>query len=92
MFKVNNKDVVLVFLLLTCTYFTPFSSVSIVNFEDVIASWAIIFKSLTSSNSNLFKDTDSIFHFLVLSSSFLFLFRVGTLKILKVLRLMFWLC
>ena len=41
MFKGNNKtpDVVLVFLLLTLTYFTPFSSVSIVDFEQVNFSW-----------------------------------------------------
>ena len=31
MFKVNNKD--------TTTYFTPCSSVSIVNFEHVIFGW-----------------------------------------------------
>ena len=34
MFNVNNKD--------TRTYFTPCSSVSIVNFEHVIAGWDII--------------------------------------------------
>ena len=34
MFKVNNKD--------TRTYFTPCSSVSVVNFEHVIADWASI--------------------------------------------------
>ena len=49
MFKVNNKDtrttsndvsdVVLVSLLLTWTYFTRFSSVSIVNFERVNVCW-----------------------------------------------------
>ena len=50
MFKVNNKDirmtdtrttpgVVLVPLLFTLTYFKSCSSVSIVNFEHVIAGW-----------------------------------------------------
>ena len=45
MFKVNNRhqndanDVVLVSLLLTLTYFTPCSSVSIVNFDHVIDGW-----------------------------------------------------
>ena len=49
MFKVNNKDnrttpgVVLVSLLLTSTYFTPCSSVSIVNFELVNVGWAFPF-------------------------------------------------
>ena len=36
--KVNNKDTRMS-LLLTLTYFTPCSSVSIVNFEQVNASW-----------------------------------------------------
>ena len=40
----------------------------------------IIFKSLTSFISNLFKDTENPFHILVLSFSFLYLFNVGTLK------------
>ena len=35
-------DVVLVFLLLTLSYFTPFSSVSIVEFEQVNLSWLLI--------------------------------------------------
>ena len=47
MFKVNNKntkhqniiDVVLVFLLLTLTYFTPFYSVSTVGFVQVNVRW-----------------------------------------------------
>ena len=40
MFKVNKANgFVLVSLLLTSTYFTP-CSVSVVNFEHVIASWA----------------------------------------------------
>ena len=45
MFKVNNKisyDVVLVFLLLTLTYVTPFSSVSVVDFEQVNVSWVFL--------------------------------------------------
>ena len=51
MFKVNNKDilvsllltlgVVLVSLLLTLEYFTPYSSVSIVNFEQINAGWEV---------------------------------------------------
>ena len=56
MLKVNNKDtrmtprmtpgVVLVSLLLTLNIFPPCSSVSIVNFEHVIAGWDInIWKS-----------------------------------------------
>ena len=42
MFKFNSKDirdVVLVFKLLTGTYFTYVSSVSIVDFEQVNVSW-----------------------------------------------------
>ena len=45
MFKVNNKStrttpgIVLVSLLLTLKYFTPCSSGSIVNFEQVNAGW-----------------------------------------------------
>ena len=47
--RVNNKDtrktpvVVLMSLLLTLKYFTPCSSVSIVNFEHLCAGWAFIF-------------------------------------------------
>ena len=52
---------------------------------------SIILKLLTSYNWNRFKDTENLFHFLVLSSSFLFFLRVGTWNILKVLQLMFWL-
>ena len=33
-------DVALVFLLLTLTHFTPFSIVSVVDFEEVNISWA----------------------------------------------------
>ena len=44
MFKVNNKDfingVIPVSILLTRKYFTPFSSVSIVDFEHVGYYWA----------------------------------------------------
>ena len=47
MFKVNNKntrttsnDVVLMFLLLTFNIFHTFSSVSIVDFEQVNVTWA----------------------------------------------------
>ena len=41
--KVNNgaNDVVLVSLLLTLTYFTPCSCVSIVNFEQVNDDWKL---------------------------------------------------
>ena len=45
MIKVNNKishDVVLVFLLLTLTYVTPFSSVFVVDFEQVNVSWVFL--------------------------------------------------
>ena len=48
MFKVDN-GVALVFLLLTLTYFTPCSSVSILNFEHEIAGWA----STTPNYTNL---------------------------------------
>ena len=42
MFRVNNKDtVVLVSLILTLNNFKPCSSVSVVNFEHVIAGWVI---------------------------------------------------
>ena len=37
MFKVNNKDTRTTYTRMT--YFTPCSSVSIVNFEHVIAGW-----------------------------------------------------
>ena len=37
MFKVNNKDTIFK------TYFTPCSSVSIVDFEHVLAGWVISF-------------------------------------------------
>ena len=36
------NDVVLVSLLLTWTYFTPCSSVSVVNFEHVITAWVAV--------------------------------------------------
>ena len=52
MFKVNNKDtnsVVLVSLLLTLMIFTPGSSVSVVNFEHVIATWFITWGTLLVS-------------------------------------------
>ena len=38
MFKVNNKDT----RTTPVAYFTPRSSVSIVNFEHVIAGWALV--------------------------------------------------
>ena len=43
MFKVNNKDtVVLVSSLLTMNIFTPCSGLSIVNFEQASAGWVAI--------------------------------------------------
>ena len=47
MFKVNNKDTILVSLLLF-TYFAPCSTVSFVNFEQVNASWELIHSNLLS--------------------------------------------
>ena len=50
MFKINNRatGVVLVSSLLTLKYFTPFSSISIVNSEQINAGWEInIFFSST---------------------------------------------
>ena len=44
LFKVNNKnasDVILVFLLLTMNNFTPFSSVSIIDFKQINVSWIL---------------------------------------------------
>ena len=41
MFIVNAVSVVLVSLLITLTYFTPCSSVSIVNFEQINADWTV---------------------------------------------------
>ena len=54
MFKVNNKDtVVLVSLLLTLNTFQPRSSVSIVNSKHLIPRWVV---SLLNCQSN-FKET-----------------------------------
>ena len=48
MFKLNNKndvfDVVLMFLLLTLTYFTSSFSISSVDFEQVNVSWDSFFQ------------------------------------------------
>ena len=44
---------------------------------EIYSDWLIL------SNSNLFKDTENPFHFLVLSFSFIFLFNVGRLNILR---------
>ena len=62
MFKVDNNkkqkdvsDVLLVFLLLNSTYFTPFSSVSIVEFKQVNVTWIqpmLHFLNLTKSTAN----------------------------------------
>ena len=44
LFKVNNKnasDVILVFLLLSMNNFTPFSSVSIIDFKQINVSWIL---------------------------------------------------
>ena len=51
MFKVDNKDTrTTLFIVLLITYFTPCSSVSIVNFEHVIASQKTVLSgSLTYS-------------------------------------------
>ena len=56
MFKVNNKDtgVVLVSLLLTWTYFTPCSSVSIVNLEQLNADWEMLIHRNDQSSFTLF--------------------------------------
>ena len=53
--------VVLVSLLLTLTYFTPCSTVSIVNFEHVIAGWVIgnWLKLSDDNKSNLLLQTYS---------------------------------
>ena len=45
MFKVNNKD--------TRTYFTPCSSVSIVNFEQVNAGWEWLVKKWCLSDEKI---------------------------------------
>ena len=51
MFKVNN-GMILVFLLSTyLTYFTLYSGASIVDFEHVIANWAVIGQPLHRNNS-----------------------------------------
>ena len=49
MFKVNNKETG------TPTYFTPCSSVFIVNSEHVIAVWAINFDSSNPTNAAVVK-------------------------------------
>ena len=67
---------------------TPYFCGTLRDIKNFKTKLPIIFRSLTSSISNLFKDTKNPFHFLVLSFSFLYLFNVGTLNILKVLRLM----
>ena len=60
MLKVNNKDtrttlgVVLVSLLLTLNNFTPCSSVSIVNFEHVIAGWAETYSQSCQKSNTIF--------------------------------------
>ena len=50
MFKINNKDN------RTRPYFTPCSSVSIVNFEHVNADWVITVKRLRGQVEFLFAD------------------------------------
>ena len=77
-------------LILSCN--TPYFCDTLRDIKSFKTNLPVIFKSLISSNSNLFKDTENPFHFLMLSSSFSSSFNVGTLKILKVLRLMLWLC
>ena len=39
MFKANNKNIYCIFIINFATYFTPFSSVSITDFEQVNVSW-----------------------------------------------------
>ena len=52
MFKVNNKDTRTT-PLLTLNIFTPCSSVSIVNFEQVNTAWVVAAKAFTvTKNSN----------------------------------------
>ena len=67
---------------------TPYFCDTLRDIRSFKTNLLIIFKSLTSSISNLFKDTENPFHFLVLSFTFLYLLNVRTLNILKVLRLM----
>ena len=56
MFKVQDAtDVVLVSLLLTWTYFTPCSSVSIVNFEQVNTNWTAIMSTFSYLKQQLWK-------------------------------------
>ena len=62
MFKVSNKDVngvVLVSLSLTLNIFTPSSSVSIVNFEHVIAGWDTMFAQCPVEQSELYEQNRS---------------------------------
>ena len=62
MFKVSNKDVngvVLVSLSLTLNIFTPSSSVSIVNFEHVIAGWDTMFTQCPVEQSELYEQNRS---------------------------------
>ena len=57
---------------------TPYSSDTLRDIKSFNTNLPRIFKSLTSSSSNLFKDTENLFHFLMLSFSFSFLFDAGT--------------
>ena len=78
-FKVNNKkkqnnvnDVFLVFLLLIWTYFTPFSSASIADFEQenitwVVSPWSEVVKSKSRGTvmvhfSNFSIESDTFFN------------------------------
>ena len=51
MFKVNNEDANGQFLLLTLNLFHIFSSVSIANFEHMIAGWVGFFRILFEDQS-----------------------------------------
>ena len=51
MFKVNNKDIRRTTGIQLSTYFTPCSSVSLVNFEHVIAGWDKLIFPIISMNS-----------------------------------------
>ena len=92
MLKVNNKDtryqISDIFWYLYCwlwTYFTPYPSVSIVNFEHVIAGWVFSLKKVSSNLFytffekffNIFLDISKLLE-KILDQGFLFLLRLGT--------------
>ena len=92
MLKVNNKDtryqISDIFWYLYCwlwTYFTPYLSVSIVNFEHVIAGWVFSLKKVSwnlfytffEKFFNIFLDISKLLE-KILDQGFLFLLRLGT--------------